>query len=318
MLVSKNVHQNSNDAAKTLKRRTHGSLDPNRLRTRQLGHLLDIGKVKLALVGPILWRKHILLPRLAQHALHRNLALGQTFWVFSPLPLVCHVLGNPPPIHQNRAAVCPFQGRNDHVPLLALPHARANEHFLVMAKRALGHDAAVVKRLLDSVGVDSRGQREGFADDSVFALGEQVGFPLQTKDLPRPQGKGRHGDQGEDDEPRPVASAAGADERRGVVEDGVEGWVVGWLAGLAGGLLLAAAEGGVGEGLCSFWSAACLERLAGLSYGRRGPWEAREGLHLCRVGWLSSPISNKSFSALGRVELCQFTCRLRNDSNLAL
>lgn len=45
---------------------THSLFNPNRLTSRQLSHLMDIGKVEFAFLRLVFWGKHVLLPRLSQ------------------------------------------------------------------------------------------------------------------------------------------------------------------------------------------------------------------------------------------------------------
>lgn len=129
---------------------THSSFYPHRLASSQSSHLVDIGEVKLPLVGPIFRSKSVLLPRLAQQSFDRDLSLDQTV---RPRPLSAMLLADPPAVDENRRAVLALQRRDDHVAVLAVAHARAHEHLLVVPQRARGEDSAEVE-LADYGGVD--------------------------------------------------------------------------------------------------------------------------------------------------------------------
>lgn len=208
--------------------RLHSLLNPNRLTIRQLAHLLDIGKVKLPLVGPILRRKHVLLPRLPQQPLDQHLPLRQAL---RPIPLPPQLLINPAPIHQNPRfpprLILALQRRHHQVPIRTIAYARPNQHLLVVAVTPLRPHAAVVK-LVHDIGVDARRQWERIPHEAVLELGQEVRLPAQAVHLPCPQREGRHGDDGKDDEAGTVL-LAGAHESGRVVEDAVE---VGIVTGL--------------------------------------------------------------------------------------
>lgn len=93
------------------------------------------------------------------------------------------LLINPPAINQDGRPVLALQWRNDHVPVRAVAHARADQHLLVMAETARGVDAAIVK-VVNGFGVDGWGQGEGLAEEAVFEFGDEVGLPAETLDLP--------------------------------------------------------------------------------------------------------------------------------------
>lgn len=134
--------------------RTHGNLYPHSLTTRQSSHLVDIGKVKLPLIRPIHGRKHILLPRLPQQALDGDLPARQTVRPGSLAPMG---LVDPAPVDEDGgAAAAALEGRDDHVSVLAVAHARPDEHFLVVPETACRAHAAVVK-VVDGGGVNGRG-----------------------------------------------------------------------------------------------------------------------------------------------------------------
>lgn len=162
------------------------------MRPRQLRHLLDVGKVKLALVGPVIGRKHVLLPGLAQETLDGDLARRQAL---GPRALVAVLFADPAAVDEDGRAVLAHERRDHHVAVLAVAHARADEHLLVVAQAAGGDDAAVVK-VVDRGRVNVRRQREGVAHETVLKLGNEVRLPPQALDLPGAEGKGCDGDEG--------------------------------------------------------------------------------------------------------------------------
>lgn len=171
---------------------THSGFYPHRLAASQSSHLVDIGEVELPLVGPIFRSKSVLFPRLAQQALYRDLSLDQAV---RPRPLVAMLLVDPPAVDEDRRAVLALQRRDDHVAVLAVAHAGADEHLLVVSQRAGGEDAAEVE-LADYGRVDVWRQGEGIADETVFRFGDEAGFPAEALDLPCAEDEGGDGHEG--------------------------------------------------------------------------------------------------------------------------
>lgn len=267
-----------------LSQHTHCHLDPNGLAARQLGHLLDVREVEHPPVGPVLGRKHVLLPGLAQQSLDGDSPRGQAVGAGA---LVAVRLADPAPVDEDGGAGVALERRDDHVAVLAVAHAGPDEHLLVVAEGAGRADTAVVE-VVDGRGVDGRREREGVADEAVLQLGDEVRLPPEALDLPRPEGEGRDGDEGEEDDARAVAFA-GADDLRRRVEDGCE-------AGVVGGLLVCeAAPGSRGQlamAMAMDWpcrGAACRE-----GRGLAEPWghaarakasqETARAVHVVRCG----------------------------------
>lgn len=171
---------------------THSGFYPHRLTSGQGSHLVDIGEVELPLVGPIFRSKSVLLPRLAQQSLHRDLSLDQAV---GPRALVAMLLADPSAVDENRRAVLALQRRDDHVAVLAVANARAYEHLLVVAQRARGEDPAEVE-VADYGGVDVWRQGEGVADEAVFGFGDEAAFPAEALDLPCAEDEGGDGHEG--------------------------------------------------------------------------------------------------------------------------
>lgn len=132
---------------------THGCFYPHRLAARQRRHLGDVGKVKLAPLRPVVGRKHVLLPRLAQQPFDRDRALHEAV---RPCLLAAVLLADPPAVDENRGSVLALQRRNHHVAVLAVAHPRAYQHLLVMSKGARRENPAVIELVYDG-GVDVRG-----------------------------------------------------------------------------------------------------------------------------------------------------------------
>lgn len=172
--------------------RTHSGFYPHRLTSSQGSHLVDIGEVELPLVGPVFRSKSVLFPRLAQQSLYRDLSPDQAV---RPCPLAAVLLADPPAVDENRGAVLALQRRDDHVAVLAVAHARAHEHLLVVAQRARGEDAAEVE-VADYGRVDVWRQGEGIADETVFGFGDEAGFPAEALDLPCAEDEGGDGHEG--------------------------------------------------------------------------------------------------------------------------
>ena len=166
--------------------------NPDRLASGQLGHLLDIREIKLVDVRPVVRREHVLLPRLPQQPLHRDLPDWQAI---QPCSLVAVLLADPATVDQDRGRIAlALQRCDNEVALVPVVHSRPDEHLLVMAETPRRVHSAVVE-VVDGVGVDDGGQRQRFAYETVFAFRNEVVLPFQTLDLPCPEEKGRDGDE---------------------------------------------------------------------------------------------------------------------------
>lgn len=93
------------------------------------------------------------------------------------------LLADPATVYENSRTVLALERRDDHVTVLPVAQTRADEHLLVVAQTASGVDAAVVE-VMDGGRVDLRRQREGFTDEAVFELSNELGFPAEALDLP--------------------------------------------------------------------------------------------------------------------------------------
>jgi hypothetical protein len=153
---------------------THSRLNPNRLTASQIGHLLHVRKVELALVRAIVRREHVLLPRLPQQSLHGNNACREAIWSTA---LASKALGYPASVDENSRTIAVSLKRRDyHVTILPITRPRPDEHLLVMSEASLRRDSAVVE-FMDCFGVDPRREGEWLAEDAVLELCYQVGFP---------------------------------------------------------------------------------------------------------------------------------------------
>ena len=81
-----------------------------------------------------------------------------------------------------------------------------------------GEDAAVVEGG-DLLHVHPWRQRQRRGQETAGVGGYEVGFPLQSLDLPGSEGEGGYWDRGEEEEAWAVLLPAGADEGWGLVED---------------------------------------------------------------------------------------------------
>lgn len=181
----------------TRSKRTHCLLDPYRLRSCPLSHLIHVWEIPHAPPRLVIRRERVLLPRLPQQPLHCHLTPRQRRRV--PVPVRLLGLRNPPSIHQNRRAsfpllVRPLERRDDEEAVLAVVEARADQHLLAMVEHARGVDAAVVE-VGDGGRVDARRQRQRRLDQPVLEARDQVGLPAQALDLPCPEGEGGDGDE---------------------------------------------------------------------------------------------------------------------------
>lgn len=64
-----------------------------------------------------------------------------------------------------------------------------------MAEGADGANSAEVE-VVDGGRVDVRRERKRIANEAVFELGDELGFPAETLDLPGAEGEGCDGDKG--------------------------------------------------------------------------------------------------------------------------
>ena len=150
------------------------------------------GEIKLALVGPIFRRKHVLLPRLAQQALHCDQSTRQRT---RSRPLIAVFLADPPAVDENCGRPLALERRNDHVAVLAVAHTRTDEHLLIVAEAAGGEHSAVVK-VVNGRGVDGWREGERLTDEAVLELGDELRLPAEALDLPCAQNEGCDGDEG--------------------------------------------------------------------------------------------------------------------------
>lgn len=79
------------------------------------------------------------------------------------------LLRYPASVHQHRGVslACSLEGRDDEVPLVAVVHARSDQHLLVVSEAPGGIDAPVVE-IVDRGGVDLWWEGQGIADEAVF------------------------------------------------------------------------------------------------------------------------------------------------------
>ena len=167
--------------------------NPDRLASGQLGHLLDIREIELVDVRPIVRREHVLLPRLPQEPLHRDLPGRQAI---QPRLLVAVLLADPAAVDQDgRRIALALQRCDDEEALVPIVHARPDEHLLVVAEAPRRVHSAVVE-VVDGVRVDDGRQGQRVAHETVFAFRDEVVLPFEALDLPRPEEKGRDGDEG--------------------------------------------------------------------------------------------------------------------------
>jgi hypothetical protein len=212
---------------------THCLLNPHGLTPRPLCHLVDVGEEPLAVLGLVLGREHIALRRHPQQPFDCNLTSRQRA-ILLPEPLLDGILLNPPTTAQDLVLVplliCPLQRRNNCVPILAIQHPRPNQHLLIMPQHSRRIHTPVLETL-DGIRVNPQRQLQGRERQPVLEARNQLRLPPEPLHLPAAEYEGRDGDDGEDDEARPVllTHARHLDRR---VEDRDEVWVE---AGLAAG-----------------------------------------------------------------------------------
>ncbi|KNG45846.1 histone-fold containing protein [Stemphylium lycopersici] len=154
----------------------------------------------------ILGGEKVTLGRNPQQPLNRNLALGQRAMLLAK-PMRARLLANPAATRQYLVHIAPripaFQGRDNRVALLAIQHARPNQHLLIVSEHAARVHFSVVE-IRNRGRVDAQRELQRWEREAVFEAGDEFGFPAQALHLPAPEDEGRHGDYGEDYQPRPA------------------------------------------------------------------------------------------------------------------